>query len=149
MYQMLCISLEEELGLCFMTKPLFLDSGLSSYIPWLPLRSLPAEIFSRTSTVARLRSQNDLGPKWLLWCPESHASFFVQKPLYPDEVRCLVSQSIWLFATPWTVAHQAPLFMSFFRQEYWSGLPCPSPGGSSLDLSTFPFVLLSWDWLKL
>ena len=33
-----------------------------------------------------------------------------------------------LFATPWTVAHQAPLSMGFFRQEYWSGLPFPSPG---------------------
>ena len=33
-----------------------------------------------------------------------------------------------LFATPWTVAHQAPLFMGFSRQEYWSGLPCPPPG---------------------
>ena len=33
-----------------------------------------------------------------------------------------------LFATPWTVAHQAPLSMGFPRQEYWSGLPCPSPG---------------------
>ena len=33
-----------------------------------------------------------------------------------------------LFATPWTVAHQAPLSMEFPRQEYWSGLPCPPPG---------------------
>ena len=33
-----------------------------------------------------------------------------------------------LFATPWTVAHQAPLSMEFSRQEYWSGLPFPSPG---------------------
>ena len=33
-----------------------------------------------------------------------------------------------LFATPWTVAHQAPLFMGFSRQEYWSGVPFPSPG---------------------
>ena len=29
---------------------------------------------------------------------------------------------------PWTVAHQAPLSMGFPRQEYWSGLPFPSPG---------------------
>ena len=28
---------------------------------------------------------------------------------------------------PWTVAHQAPLFMGLSRQEYWSGLPCPPP----------------------
>ena len=33
-----------------------------------------------------------------------------------------------LFATPWTVAHQASLSMGFSRQEYWSGLPFPSPG---------------------
>ena len=32
-----------------------------------------------------------------------------------------------LFETPWTVAHQAPLSMEFSRQEYWSGLPFPSP----------------------
>ena len=30
--------------------------------------------------------------------------------------------------TPWTVAYQAPLSMGFSRQEYWSGLPFPSPG---------------------
>ena len=33
-----------------------------------------------------------------------------------------------LFATPWTVAHQAPPSMEFSRQEYWSGLPFSSPG---------------------
>ena len=33
-----------------------------------------------------------------------------------------------LFATPWTVGRQAPLSMGFSRQEYWSGLPYPSPG---------------------
>ena len=33
-----------------------------------------------------------------------------------------------LFATPWTVAYQVPLSMGFSRQEYWSGLPFPSPG---------------------
>ena len=35
---------------------------------------------------------------------------------------------VWIFATPWTVAQQAPLSMGFPRQEYWSGLPCPPPG---------------------
>ena len=33
-----------------------------------------------------------------------------------------------LFATPWTVAYQAPRNMGFSRQEYWSGLPFPPPG---------------------
>ena len=36
-----------------------------------------------------------------------------------------------LFATPWTVAHQAPLSMGFSRQEHRSGLPFPSPGDLS------------------
>ena len=35
---------------------------------------------------------------------------------------------VWLFATPWTAAYQAPPSMGFSRQEYWSGLPFPSPG---------------------
>ena len=35
---------------------------------------------------------------------------------------------VWLFVTPWTVAHQDPLSMGFSRQEYWSRLPFPSPG---------------------
>ena len=33
-----------------------------------------------------------------------------------------------LYATLWTAARQAPLSMGLFRQEYWSGLPCPPPG---------------------
>ena len=33
-----------------------------------------------------------------------------------------------LFVAPWTAAHQAPPSMGFSRQEYWSGLPFPSPG---------------------
>ena len=33
-----------------------------------------------------------------------------------------------LFGTPWSVAYKAPLSMEFPRQEYWSGLPLPSPG---------------------
>ena len=35
---------------------------------------------------------------------------------------------IYIFTTPWTAAYQAPPFMGFSRQEYWSGLPFPSPG---------------------
>ena len=40
----------------------------------------------------------------------------------------LVTKSCLTFVTPWTVARQAPLPMGFSRQEYWSGLPFPSPG---------------------
>ena len=40
---------------------------------------------------------------------------------------CSVIQ-LCLFATPWTIAHQAPRSMEFSRQEYWSGLPFSTPG---------------------
>ena len=43
---------------------------------------------------------------------------------------CMLSHcsSVQLFVTSWTIACQAPLSIAFFRQEYWSRLPCPSPG---------------------
>jgi len=39
----------------------------------------------------------------------------------------LVSKSCPILVTPWTIACQSPLSMGFSRQEYWSGLPFPSP----------------------
>ena len=57
-------------------------------------------------------------------------------PLTPDRMAnikkrvCVPSRfsCVRLFASPRTVALQAPLSMGFSRQEYWSGLPCPPPG---------------------
>ena len=46
----------------------------------------------------------------------------------PMKVKVKSLSRVRLFATPWTVAHQAPQSMGFSRQEYWSGLPFPSPG---------------------
>ena len=40
---------------------------------------------------------------------------------------CVCVSHVQLFATPWTVAHQASLSMEFSRQEYWSGFPFPPP----------------------
>ena len=52
---------------------------------------------------------------------------FSNSETHPSK-KCAQSHSrVQLFATPWTVAHQAPLSMEFSRQEYWSGLPFPSP----------------------
>ena len=51
----------------------------------------------------------------------------------------LVTKSCPTLVTPWTVALQAPLSVEFSRQEYWSGLPCPSPGDLP-DLET-PLIL--------
>ena len=46
--------------------------------------------------------------------------------LHECMLNCL--SHVQLFATPWTVDHQAPLSMGFFTREYWSGLPFPPPG---------------------
>ena len=43
--------------------------------------------------------------------------------MYAQSLSC-----VRLFATPWTTAGQAPLSMKFSKQEYWSGLPFPTPG---------------------
>ena len=50
-----------------------------------------------------------------------------------------------LFVTPWTLAVQAPLFMGFSRQEYWSGLPWPPPWDLP-DLGIKPRSLMSLHW---
>ena len=55
----------------------------------------------------------------------------VSQGYIPVMCMCVLScfSRVWLFVTPWTVACQVPLSMGFSRQEYCSGLPCPSPGG--------------------
>ena len=50
---------------------------------------------------------------------------------------------VWLWATPWTAAYQALPSMGFSRQEYWSGVPLPSP------LCTLPIVFISYSWILL
>ena len=52
----------------------------------------------------------------------------LRRLLAPRPCVCQLLSCVQLFGTPWTVAHQAPLSMGFPRQEYWSGLPFPSPG---------------------
>ena len=48
--------------------------------------------------------------------------------IYIDILTLTSLSRVQLFVTPWTVAYQAPLSMEFSRQEYWNGLPFPSPG---------------------
>ena len=60
-----------------------------------------------------------------------------------------VAQSCPTLVTPWTVARQAPLSMGFLRQEYWSGLPFPSPGNlpdSGIKL-TYEYVSCIGRWI--
>ena len=60
---------------------------------------------------------------------------------------CMLSRfsRVRLFATPWTVARQAPLSVGFSRREYWSGLPCPPPG-IFLTLGSNPCLLYLVHW---
>ena len=61
---------------------------------------------------------------------------------------CYLLSRVRLFATLWTVAHQAPPVMECYRQEYWSGFPFPSPvdrpnpeikpGSPALQANSFP-----------
>ena len=51
----------------------------------------------------------------------------LEKVLPGTYTTCMISH-VQLFATPWMVACQAPLFMEFPRQEYWGGLLFPPPG---------------------
>ena len=81
-----------------------------------------------------------------------------------SEVKLL--SHVWLFATPWTAAYQAHLSMGFSRQEYWSGVPLPSPTfPTTCCLSTttqtqihcviisiqffFSFIFISWRLITL
>ena len=70
------------------------------------------------------------GISWLGIEPASH---FLHRQIDSLPLRYQWSMSpkllccVRLFVIPWTLACQAPLSMRFFRQEYWSGLPCPPP----------------------
>ena len=73
-------------------------------------------------------------PKLWGWFPGGLSTLHLSPPTSPLP-SCGVGvitgpspESVRLSATPWTVAPQAPLSMGFSRQEYWSGLPFPSPG---------------------
>ena len=60
--------------------------------------------------------------------PSSHLGFLFFIIPTDNKLKWQSLRCIWFFATPWTVAHEALLSMEVFRQEYWSGLPFPSPG---------------------
>ena len=53
---------------------------------------------------------------------------FLKFKLHRQIVKVKSLSRVQFFAKPWTVAYQAPPSMGFSRQEYWSGIPYPSPG---------------------
>ena len=59
---------------------------------------------------------------------------------WKGKVKVKLLSCVRLFMTPWSAAYQAPLSMGFSRQEYWSGVPLPSPYVTQL----FLFMYFSW-----
>ena len=66
--------------------------------------------------------------KWAENSQQSISSRVIRKMVLIFGVKVKSLSCVWLFATTWTVAYQAPPSMGFSRQEYWNGLPFPSPG---------------------
>ena len=68
----------------------------------------------------------------LIWEEAFHQFFHILFTEIPSSIQCsvlsLLLSHVWLFVTLSTVTRQAPLFMGFFRQENWSGLPCLPAG---------------------
>ena len=87
---------------------------------------IPVELFQilKDDAVKVLRSICQQIWNTQQWPQDWKRSVFI--PI-PKKVKVKSLGRVQLFATPWTVAHQAPPSMGFSRQEYWSGLPYPSP----------------------
>ena len=64
------------------------------------------------------------------WLPQSGLSILAEMGRSTTSLTLTLKSlsHVQLFVTPWTGAYQAPPSMEFSRQEYWSGLPFPSPG---------------------
>ena len=106
-------------------SPRFLEAPVCSL--FLPLEH--TVVFLVFFICDYLSSSSALEASWE-WRP---CHLFIKKFVYPRKYSvyvCMLScfSCVRLCATPWTVAHQAPLSMGFSWQEYWSGLPCPPPG---------------------
>ena len=83
----------------------------------------------RLMTTGREERTTKVNP-WVTGCshfPNSHVES-LSSGISESESEVKLLSRAWLFATPWTVAHQAPLSMGFSRQESWSGLPFSPPG---------------------
>ena len=76
-------------------------------------------MWGHSAVLCRSRGQSPVS--WDFWtkCFLSHREF------------ASVLSHVWLFATLWSIAHQDPLSMEFFRLEYWNRLPFPPPGDLS------------------
>ena len=105
-------------------------SELIHIVSLVQLTHLLPAAYTITFLIVSLIFKQVLSPFSSWKCAGSTLSFWfcseVQKR--KTEVKVLVPQQCLTLLTPWTVPYQAPLSVEFSRQEYWSGLPFPSPG---------------------
>ena len=116
---------------------------------WTPVGELGSHMsWSNQVCVGQLLSQNTLGPTNRVCTLQQKISHDTQRSHAP-QLRPFFSCPT--LCNPWTVAHQAPLSMGLFRQEYWSRLPFPSPGDlpDPRDWTCVPCVFCIQDSLPL
>ena len=89
-------------------------------LEWVAMLSSRGSSRPRDQTLCLLNCQAGSLPLVPPGKPSTHGAIKWKK------VKSLIR--VRLFVTPWTVAYQAPPSVGFSRQEYWSGLPFPSPG---------------------
>ena len=124
----LCIRWPKYWSFSFSISPSNEYSGLISFsLAWLNLLAVQG-------TLKSLLQHHS-------WSIHSSVLSFPYGPTLPCV--CTKSLRVRLFAPLWTAAHQAPLSMEFSRQEYWSGLPFPSPIGDLPNLGIEPSSLTS------
>ena len=94
-------------------SPLFMGFSWQEYFKWVAISYSTVSSQPRDGTC-------------ISWVSCTAGTFFTTKPPGKEKVKLL--SCIRLFVTPWTIDYQASLSMAFSRQDYWSGLPYPSPG---------------------
>ena len=124
----------------FVFFPTFSYTGTSA-----PLFLATQREYSRIKVLFLYKIKHISLKSWMVFL---EMSLYTQNTSIPQLTTCHVLSHfslVRLFVTLWTVAHQAPLSMGFSRQEYWSGLSCPSPGDLP-DLVIEPVSVMSRHW---
>ena len=115
-----CLTRRPLSSLCVFPRPFF-HVGLCSAAAAKSLQSCPTLCDPRDGSPPGSTVPGILQARTLEWVAISFSNAWKWK------VKVKSLSHVWLLATPWTAAHQAPLSRGFSRQEYWTGLPLPSP----------------------
>ena len=113
------------LGSCLQTESIYYSTAAAAKL----LQSCPTLCDPIDGSPLGSATPGILQAKTLEWVAISFSSAWKWK------VKVKLRSRVRLFSTPWTAAHQAPPSMGFFRQEYWSGVPLPSPVNHSTSMN--------------